>query len=192
MPSTAPAASRVDRVVRYAAKAAVTIVAAFLALLLAIRVVVYPQLEAHRSAIANWLGTKIGAPVEIDAIVTGWEGWNPRLSIRGLRVKDTTGDANVLELPRVDLLIAWTSLPRLDLRLKELSIDSPRLAARRDAQGRLHIAGFAMSVDTRADDSAFVDWLLRQPQVSVRDALVVWDDELRAAPQLLLDHVAQR
>jgi uncharacterized protein (TIGR02099 family) len=192
MPSTAPAASRVDRVVRYAAKAAVAIVAAFLALLLAIRVVVYPQLEAHRTAIASWLGTKIGSPVEIDAIVTGWEGWNPRLSIRGLRVKDTAGDANVLDLPRVDLLIAWTSLPRLDLRLKELAIDSPRLAARRDAQGRLHIAGFAMSVDARADDSAFVDWLLRQPQVSVRDALVVWDDELRGAPQLLLDHVALR
>jgi uncharacterized protein (TIGR02099 family) len=192
MPSTAPASSRVDRVVRFAAKAAVVVVGTFFALLLGIRVVVYPQLEAHRVDIARWLGERIGQPVEIDDIVTGWNGWNPRLSIRGFRVHERTGTAILLDLPRVDLLVAWTSLPRLDLRLKELTIDSPRLGVRRDTQGRLHLAGLEMTGDDSADDSPFANWVLRQPQVIVRDALVAWNDELRHAPQLLLDHVQFR
>lgn len=192
MPSTAPASFRVGRVVRSAARAAIFAVGAFFALLLGIRLVVYPQLEAHRADIARWLGTKIGASVEIDDIVTGWQGWNPRLSIRGFRVRERAGSGALLELPRVDLLVAWTSLPRLDLRLKELSIDSPRLAVRRDAQGRLHVGGIEMAQADERDDSAFVGWLLRQPQVVVRDALVTWNDDLRHAPQLLLDHVEFR
>ena len=192
MPSTAPASSRVDRVVRFAAKAAVVVLGSFFVLLLGIRVVVYPQLEAHRLDIARWLGERIGQPVEIDDIVTGWDGWNPRLSIRGFRVHDRSNGASLLDLPRVDLLIAWTSLPRLDLRLKELTIDSPRLAVRRDTQGRLHLAGLEMPGDDHADDSPFANWVLRQPQVVVRDALVAWNDEMRHAPQLLLDHVQFR
>ncbi|MGE5170731.1 MAG: YhdP family protein [Rudaea sp.] len=192
MPSTAPASSAIDRLLRFASKAVVLAVGAFCALLLAIRFVAYPQMEAHRDDIARWLGTKIGQPVEIDAIVTGWDGWNPRLSIRGFRVRAPAGDANLLELPRVDLVVAWTSLPRLDLRLKELMIVAPRLSVRRDAEGRLHLAGFDMASESEADDSAFADWLMRQPQVIVRDALVAWNDELRKAPQLILDRVQFR
>ncbi|HLW11435.1 MAG TPA: hypothetical protein VKU81_01935, partial [Casimicrobiaceae bacterium] len=126
-----------------AAKAAVLVVGAFCLLLLAIRLVAYPEVEAHRARIAQWLGSKIGQPVEIDSIVTGWDGWNPKLSIRGFRVLEHAGkSAALFNLPRVDLLVAWTSLPLLDLRLKELLIDSPRLSVRRDVAGRLHVAGF--------------------------------------------------
>ncbi|MEO9135245.1 MAG: YhdP family protein [Casimicrobiaceae bacterium] len=193
MPSTVPASSRVDRVLRFAAKAAVFVVGAFCALLLAIRLVAYPQIEAHRTEIAQWLGSKIGQPVEIDSIVTGWDGWNPRLSIRGFRVRERAGETGtLLELPRVDLLVAWTSLPFLDLRLKELLIVSPRLSVRRDVAGRLHVAGIEMASEDNVDDSAFAGWLMRQPQVVVTDALVAWNDELRRAPQLLLDHVQFR
>ncbi|HEX6138703.1 MAG TPA: YhdP family protein [Casimicrobiaceae bacterium] len=177
---------------RVVATAALAVVGAFCALLLAIRFVAFPQIESHRAAIAQWLGSRIGQPVEIDGIVTGWDGWNPKLAIRGFRVRERAGDGTVLELPRVDLVIAWTSLPLLDLRLKELLVESPRLAVRRDPAGRLHVAGIEMESEPDVDDSAFADWLLRQPQVVVRDALVTWNDELRRAPQLLLDHVQFR
>ncbi|HJU24267.1 MAG TPA: DUF3971 domain-containing protein, partial [Casimicrobiaceae bacterium] len=192
MPSTAPAPSRLDRVARFAAKAVVVGFGAFFVLLLAIRVVAYPQLAAHRDDIARWLSQRIGQPVTIDDIVTGWDGWNPRLSIRGFRVQERDAHTPLFELPRVDLVVAWTSLPRLDLRLKELEIDSPRLSVRRDVNGRLHLAGFDLASSEGESDSAFVGWLLRQPRVVVRDALLAWNDELRRAPQLLLDHVEVR
>ena len=192
MPSTVPAPSRTNRLARRAAKWVLLGFGIFCALLLGIRVIAFPQIEAHRMDIAHWLGARIGQPVEIDGIDTGWDGWNPKLAVRGFRVREPSGNATVLELPRVDLVIAWTSLPLRDLRLKELTIESPRLAVRRDASGRVHIGGIEMEPDANVDDSAFADWLLRQPQIVVRDALVTWNDELRHAPQLLLDHVQFR
>jgi len=192
MPSTARAPTRAGRVARLVAKLAVTALGVFLALLLGIRLVVYPRLEAHHDDIARWLGARIGQPVEIDEIVTGWDGWNPKLSIRGFRLRDRLHDNVVLDFPRVDLRVAWTSIPRLDLRLSELAIDAPRLAVRRDARGHLHVAGFEWRTEDTSDDSPFADWLLRQPNVVVRDALVSWNDELRHTPQLLLDRVQFR
>ena len=193
MPATASTSSRANRALRWVATSALLAVGAFCALLLAIRLVGFPQLEARRNDIAQWLGARIGQPVEIDNVVTGWDGWNPKLSIRGFRVRDRANPAGVLlELPRVDLLVAWTSLPLLDLRFKELTIESPRLAVRRDPAGRLHVAGIEIESEQAVDDSAFADWLMRQPHVIVRDALVTWNDEYGRAPQLLLDQVQFR
>jgi uncharacterized protein (TIGR02099 family) len=192
MPAPSSTLSRAARVLRFLATAVLVLLGGFCALLLAIRLVVYPQMDARRDDIARWLGTRIGQPVQIDGIETGWDGWNPKLTIRGFRVLDRANRSRLLELPRVDLLVAWTSLPSLDLRLKELLIEAPRLALRRDAAGRLHVGGIEREPEATADDSAFADWLMRQPQVVVLDALVAWDDDYRRAPQLLLDHVNLR
>jgi uncharacterized protein (TIGR02099 family) len=193
MPSTESPQRRVDRVLRIAETVTLVALGVFCVLLLSIRFVVFPQVEAHRTDIANWLGARIGQPVEIDAVRTGWDGWNPKLSIRGFRVRDRNATAPpLLDLPRVDLVVAWTSLPFLNLHLKELLIDSPRLWVRRDLQGRIHVAGVEVDPGSAANDSAFADWLLAQPRVVVRDALLVWNDDYRNAPQLILDHVQFR
>ena len=85
---------------------------------------------------------------------------------RGFRVRDRAGvrTTPLLELPRVDLIVAWTSLPLLDLRLQaSWSIEGPRLSVRRDMQGRFHIAGIELEPD---DAGATIrrspTWLLRQ------------------------------
>src|SRR4051812_3355140 len=193
MPATSSTPSFAARLPRLVATSVVLLAGAFFALLLTIRLVVFPQVESRRDDIAHWMAKRMGQPVEIDGFITGWDGWNPKLSVRGFRVRaNDDGHGVLLELPRVDLVVAWTSLPLLDLRLKELLIDGPRLAVRRDAAGRLHLAGIEREGDAAGDDTGVADWLMRQPQVIVRDALVAWDDEYRKAPQLLLDHVAFR
>ncbi len=182
------------RRLQFAGTFVLALVALVCALLLAVRFVAFPQIESHRSAIAAYLSKRIGQTVEIDAIATGWDGWNPRLSIRGVRVSDGAGRraTPLLELPRVDLIVSWTSLPLFELRLRELVIDGPRLSVRRDVRGRLRIAGIAIEPDQRDDDAAFTDWLLRQREIVVQNALIIWDDELRNAPQLVLDQVQFR
>ena len=73
------------------------------------------------------------------------------------------GSASVT-LPHVHLVVAWTSLVALDLRLKELAIDGPQLALqarsqRHTARRRLH--------DRPAGDCATIgvssNWVMRQP-----------------------------
>ena len=58
---------------------------------------------------------------------------------------------------------------------------------RRDAQGEFYIGGVAFSKQNGENDLA--DWLLHQSHMVVRDALIVWVDERRDAPPLVLQQV---
>ena len=182
------------RVVRIVGITGLTALALFCAILLAVRFVVFPRVEAYRDDLIAALSKQLGQPVEIDGLATGWDGWNPKLVIRGFRVRSGAGAvaAPLLDLPEVDLIVAWTSLPLLDLRLKRLVIERPRLAIRRDRGGMLHVAGMELDPGQMTDDRPLTDWLLRQPHIVVHDALVTWNDDLRNAPQLVLDQVQFR
>ena len=185
---------RAARLLLLVADAVLIAVGLFCALLLVVRFVVFPQVESHRAEIVAALSARLGEPVEIDAIGTGWDGWNPKLSIRGLRILDRAGSTGepLLDLPRVDLIVAWTSLPLLEFRLRELVVDGPKLSVRRDAAGRLRIAGMAIDSARQNEEAIVGDWLLRQREIVVSNALITWDDELRKAPQLVLDQVQFR
>jgi uncharacterized protein (TIGR02099 family) len=162
---------------------------AFCALLLLLRYVVLPQVPMHRDAISGFLSQRIGAPVTIDALATGWDGWNPKLVIDGFRLRERDGTQSVLELPHVELVVAWTSLAYLRLQLKELAIDQPSLAIARDTAGVIHVAGLEIDPDAGSERSPFLAWLLRQHEISVRDATLAWTDEQRAAPTITLEQV---
>ena len=191
--ATAPAPPLPVRVLWLAADAIVAVVAIACILMLLVRFVVFPRVEAHQDDIAAALGKRVGQPVSIAGIGTGWDGWSPRLSVRGFTVHDrSVGGPPMLVLPRVDLVVSWPSLPLLDLRLKELSLHGPRLAVRRDVQGRIHVAGMAIDPDASGDNDRLTEWLLRQPRIVVHDGLVTWTDERRNAPQLVLDRVELR
>ncbi len=180
---------------RFAWKAIVLLVALFCALLLVIRYLVFPNIDAYRDQIAGKLAAQLGQPVAIEAIDTGWDGWNPRLAVTNLAVRDAADPSGppVLLLPHVQFVVSWTSLLVADLRVKELTIDRPRLSIRRDPEGHLHFAGIKIDAGSRDDTASPVtEWLLRQREISVSDALVTWDDQLRAVPQLVLDHVSFR
>ncbi|HVE48380.1 MAG TPA: YhdP family protein [Casimicrobiaceae bacterium] len=166
-------------------------VAMFCVLLLTVRFVAFPRIEAYRDDIAGWLSREIGQPVEIDRIVTGWDGWNPQIAVHGLRMLDRDPTASQLpfELPEVTGTISWTSILLADLRLRELQIVGPRLAVRRDANGRVHVGGLEVDAEHAPGESAFTDWLLRQQLIVVKNALVTWNDDRRKAPQLVLDNV---
>src|SRR4029453_8195492 len=125
---------------------------------------------------------------------TGWDGWNPKLVVQGFRVLDKArvSPTPLLSLPKLEMIVSWTSVPLLELRLKELIIDGPRLAIRRDRSGVLRIAGLEFDPEQATDELPITDWILRQRQIAMRRALIVWDDHLRNAPQLVLDRVQFR
>jgi uncharacterized protein YhdP len=168
--------------------------ATFALALLLLRFVVLPQVENYRDTLAGVLARHLGQPVEIAVLRTGWDGWNPKLVVEGFRVLDKarTSPTPLLALPKLEMIVAWTSVPLLELRLKELIVDGPRLAIRRDRSGVLRIAGLEFDPEQAADELPITDWILRQREIVIRDALIVWDDDLRNAPQLVLDRVQFR
>ena len=119
----------------------VTIAVAFCVLLLAVRFWVFPRIENGRDEVESWMGGRLGQKVAIAQIATGWDGWNPKIHIRGLRISDRVTGAELLELPDVAIVVGWISVPLFDIRLKELAIEHPNLDVRRDAEGMLHIGG---------------------------------------------------
>lgn len=151
---------------------------------LALRYWVLPNVERYRGDIVAAISQAIGLPVKIGAIETDWRGFRPQLVISDVRVFDREG-REALVLPAVENVIAWRSLPLLELRLHSFVIDRPRVTVRRDAEGAFYVAGIRVGHDG-AGEGRLGDWLLEQSEIMVRDAEIEWIDELRKAPPLLL------
>ena len=60
MPASPTTTSRVSRALRFVAMSVLVVAGAFFALLLAIRLVAFPQIENRRGEIAQWLSAGIG------------------------------------------------------------------------------------------------------------------------------------
>ncbi|HXU92037.1 MAG TPA: YhdP family protein [Gallionella sp.] len=169
-----------------------TIVAsAALAVLIAMSIVVLrywvlPDIEQHHDRITLSLSQAIGNPVTIGKITADWQGFRPHLSFTDVRILDKQRQP-ALMLSRIDGSVSWLTLLTAELRLASLEIDRPELLVRRDAQGMLFIGGVALSRQGTNNDLA--DWLLHQSRMVVRDALIVWLDEQRNAPPLVLRRV---
>jgi len=169
------------------ASAALAVLAALA--ILALRYWLLPNVEQYHDRIVTSLAGAIGSPLTIGRIEGDWKGVRPRLSFTDVQILDEQRQP-ALVLPRIDGSVSWMSLLAAELRLASLEIDRPELLIRRDAQGRLFVVGVALS--SRGSDRDLSDWLLHQSRMVVRDALIVWLDEQRDAPPLLLQNVNLR
>ena len=156
-------------------------------LLLGLRYGVLPQISHHAPAIERLVSQAVGERVSIGRIEAGWHGLRPELQLSEVRIYDGTGRV-VLALPGIEANIAWSSLLRGAVHFDSLLIDRPDLDIRRDAKGRISVAGLLLQQDDRANNG-FLKWSLAQREIVVRDAQLVWEDEQRGAPPLRLANV---
>ena len=157
--------------------------------ILMLRYWLLPNVEQYHDRITASLAGAIGNPVTIGKIEGDWQGFRPRLSFTEVHILNEQRQP-ALVLPRIDGSVSWMSLFTAELRLASLEIDRPELLIRRDAQGKVFIGGVALSKQGGGNDLA--DWLLRQSRMVARDALIVWVDEQRDAPPLVLQRVNLR
>ncbi|MFO1344954.1 MAG: YhdP family protein [Rhodocyclaceae bacterium] len=160
----------------------------FCGLILFLRYSVLPNIEAHRPRLEQLAGEGLGLPVHIGSIAAGWQGLNPDLTLSDVRIDDGDGRP-ALAFSRVEVILDWSSLLHRQLRLGLLAIDEPVLHIRRDVQGRFVVAGLAVSAEGKSDDTAAVDWVLAQKRIRINGATLVWEDEQRGAPPLVLEDV---
>jgi uncharacterized protein YhdP len=74
------------------------------------------------------------------------------------------------------------------LNFEQLYIENPAVEVRRDAAGKLHVAGLSMATDTTGEGRG-ADWFFGQREFVIRGGTVRWTDESRGAPPLLLSDV---
>jgi uncharacterized protein (TIGR02099 family) len=159
------------------------------ATVLSLRYWVLPNIESYRTDIATAITGAAGQRVTIAGIVADWEGLRPHLVLRDVQVYDQRG-RQALILNQVEATLSWWSLLVGELRLDALEIAHPGLAVRRDVSGLVYVAGIA--VNRTDQESTFPDWVLKQGRIEIRDATVLWQDELRGAPPLVLSKLNLR
>lgn len=151
--------------------------------IIALRYWLLPDIEQYHERITSSLASAIGNPVTIGKIEGDWQGFLPRLNFTDVRILDEQRQP-ALVLQRIDGSLSWLSLFTAELRLASLEIDRPELLIRRDVQGRFFIGNVLVSKQGEGNNLA--DWLLHQSNMVVRNALIVWVDEQRDAPPLVL------
>ncbi len=160
---------------------------AFAAIVLSLRYWVLPNIGQYREDIAQAVSQAANQRITIGKISANWDSMRPQLVLENVSVFDAGGQP-ALELPRIDGTLSWLSLATFDLRLYSLELHRPVLNIRRDANAMIWVAGIAMTRKPEEGDG-IADWLLRQPEIVVRDATLSWLDEMRGAPQLDLKQV---
>lgn len=153
---------------------------------LTLHFLVLPRIADYRGEVERQASAALGQPVTIAHLAADWEWLRPRFHVDGVRILNPAGRP-VLELDQVDAVVGWTSLLLLEPRFHRLELEAPRLDVRRDAAGRLFVAGLAVS--TQREERGVGDWLLSQNHIVVRHAWVSWNDEQRRAPLLTLDNL---
>lgn len=160
----------------------------FCALFLTLRYVVLPQIAEYRADVEQLATRAIGRPVSIGAISASWHGLHPTLALQNVAIYGADGKP-ALQLPAVSATLSWWSLPTAELRLYRLEIDRPDMDVQRDASGNFHVAGLPVDLKQSGDGRA-ADWVLSQHEIRINDGRLRWKDDLRHAPELLLDQVS--
>jgi len=158
-------------------------------IILGLRSWLLPNIETYRGDIEAALTKAIGQRITIGQISGDWQGWHPRLTLGEVIVYDKA-DRAALTLHRIDETLSWLSLLYLEPRFYSLEIQRPELEVRRAQDGTYSVAGIELS--QTEGRGGLSDWLLRQREVLIRQATIVWIDEKRKAPELRLEQVTLR
>ena len=149
---------------------------------------ILPHIEQWRPQLERRASAALGVTVHIGGIEVRSSGWVPAFELQQVVLADAAG-REALRLPRVAAAVSARSLLALEPRFEQLLIEGPELEVRRDAQGRLHVAGIALGGDRGSDDTGNADWLFAQHEFVIRGGKVRWIDERRDAPPLELADV---
>jgi uncharacterized protein (TIGR02099 family) len=161
----------------------------FAAVVLALRYWLLPDIEQYRPDIANALTQAAGQRVRVGRIAADWHGLRPNLTLLDVQVYDRN-NRPALILGHVEGTLSWWTLLQGEIRLYSLMVDRPSLAVRREADGVIYIGGIPVNQAQR--ETGFADWVLKQRWIIVQDATILWQDDMRQAPPLVLSKVSLR
>lgn len=143
---------------------------------------ILPHANDWRPWLEKEASKTLGLPLRIGRITVETGGWMPRMELGDVQVLDAAGRP-ALRLPRVAAVLSAQSLLVLEPRFSQLRVDAPELIIRRDAQGRIFIAGLDVGDAEKTDagtTEAGMDWLFSQPELAIVNGRVRWVDEKRA------------
>ncbi|MGI9134877.1 MAG: YhdP family phospholipid transporter, partial [Rhodoferax sp.] len=181
-----PTPSRLLRTVAHLARWVLWLLASvWITLLLvwgALHFLIVPRISELRPWLEEQATQALGIRLRLGDVVARSNGLIPSVELKDVQLFDEQGRL-ALRLPSVQAAFSPRSV--FGGGFEQLYIDSPVLEVRRSADGRLWVAGLALTRGPDTDSPA-VDWLFSQFELAIRHGTVTWTDELRAAPPLTL------
>ncbi len=148
---------------------------------------IVPRISQLRPSLEKHLSASLGVPVQIGSITAQSDTMVPSFELQDVRLLDAAG-RDALVLKKVTAALSPRSL--LQLGFEQLVIDQPALDVRRDAQGRIWVAGLDMLAPSDpAHSTAAADWFFGQREFVIRSGTVRWTDALRNADPVTLSQV---
>ena len=132
---------------------------------------IVPRIGEWRPQLESLASRTLGLPVRIGSITAHSEGLIPHFELGDVVIQDPGSGADALRLPQVTVAVSARSLLRLGV--EQIYIDRPELVVRRAADGRVFVAGIAIS-DAAGSDNSAADWLFSQTELALRGGSVVW------------------
>ncbi|MDM0039499.1 YhdP family protein [Variovorax sp. J22G21] len=147
---------------------------------------IVPRIGDYRGALEAQASKAIGVPVRIGSITAESGSLFPSFELRDVVLHDAQ-QREALKLARVVASVSPRSLWRLNF--EQVYVESPEVDVRRDAAGKLHVAGLDMSTETSGETRS-ADWFFSQREFAVKGGTVRWTDEQRGTPPILLSDVS--
>ena len=147
---------------------------------------IVPRINEFRPRLEAAASQAIGVPVHIGSVRARSNGLNPSFEFHEVALLDAAGRP-ALRLPQV--VVGLSPLAVSGWGVAQLVIEGAELDIRRNADGRLEVAGLDLSQSTPQAPQALSDWALSQPELVLRGGQLRWTDDMRAAPPLVLSDV---
>lgn len=163
-----------------------TVIIVIATVVLGLRYFVLPNIQQYKDTIAQEATRAAGQTVTIGDIKASWDGLHPHLDLYKVELYDAR-NRPALSLGHIETSLSWLSLVLGEARLSSIIVHQPQLTVRRETDGTVYVAGISMSGPSRPE---FPNWLLRQSNVEVLDASVIWQDDFRRAPPLSLEKLS--
>jgi uncharacterized protein (TIGR02099 family) len=172
-------------ILRYVSVIGLIAAVVLLGVYLTLRFYLLPNIHQYKDEIAARISNVAQQRITIGDIRATWDKLHPVVATSNITIYDAQ-NRPALELEHIVATLSWKSLSSLQPRLANLSIVSPQLIVRRETTGDIFVAGIPLSGKGNPD---LANWLLRQGQINIKNASVIWQDDFRKAPPLSLNQL---
>jgi uncharacterized protein (TIGR02099 family) len=147
--------------------------------------IIVPRIGDFRPALETQASRMMGVTVKIGGISAQSDGMIPSFELTDVRLHDAQG-RDALSLKRI--LVALSPKSILSLGFEQIYIEQPHLDVRRDAAGKITVAGLDFSNSSSGDGQA-ADWVFSQAELAIRNGTITWTDALRGNEPVALTQV---
>ena len=138
----------------------------------AIRYWIWPQFETKKTQLEQFVSNSLGVQVSIGELHASWVDLRPAFEISNLTFKSLSNNQidskkSLLEIPRIEAVLAWDTIWRLTPSFYKLSVNKADVKITRDQSGQWFVAGVAIPEPNSNSDG--LDWLLAQRELSINN-----------------------